>query len=154
MTKEDLKKYKKELKKLSEEEKKERNKYLKDILSGEIQGPIVGDIKIDQPWVKDRKITRLKDLALLASIASITAALTAGDIILCKNLICEVHEESNNILATIIGDGATSLLGLGILCGIASSVGLGTLEVYDDVKCDNEIINEAEEKQKTLTLNR
>lgn len=154
MTKEDLKKYKKELKKLSEEEKEERNKYLEDILSGEIQGPIVGDIKIDQPWVKDHKITRLKDLALLTSIASITAALTAGDIILCKNLICEIHEESNNIMGLIIGDGATSLLGLVLLCAIGSSVGLGTYEVYDDVKCDNERIKEAKEKQKSLTLKR
>ena len=52
MKKEDLIKYKEKLSKLSEEEQKLRDLYLKNLASGKIQGPEVGYPEIDQPWVK------------------------------------------------------------------------------------------------------
>lgn len=52
MTKEDLIAYKKKLSTLSEEDKKERDVYLRGLASGEIQGPPVGYATIDKPWLK------------------------------------------------------------------------------------------------------
>lgn len=47
-----LDKYKEKLSNLSEEEKKERDLYLRNLSSGEIQGPSVGHTSIDKPWLK------------------------------------------------------------------------------------------------------
>ena len=52
MTKEELLKLKEELSLLSSEEQKERDKYLKALASGEIQGPPTGYPSIDKPWLK------------------------------------------------------------------------------------------------------
>ena len=52
MTKEEANKFKEKLSKLSPEEMKERDLYLRKIATGEIQGPMVGDPEIDKPWLK------------------------------------------------------------------------------------------------------
>lgn len=52
MNKEDLDEYKKKLANLSEEDKKERNLYLKGLADGTLQGPQVGKSSIDKPWLK------------------------------------------------------------------------------------------------------
>lgn len=52
MKNEALDKYKEKLSNLSEEEKKERDLYLRNLSSGEIQGPSVGHTSIDKPWLK------------------------------------------------------------------------------------------------------
>ena len=52
MTKEDLLKLKEFIANLSEEDKKERDIYLKRLASGEYQGPPVGYPSIDKPWMK------------------------------------------------------------------------------------------------------
>lgn len=52
MTKEERDQFKEKLSKLSPEEKKERDIYLRKIATGEIQGPMVGDPEIDKPWLK------------------------------------------------------------------------------------------------------
>ena len=52
MTKEDLIIYKEKLSKLSLEEKKLRDLYLRKIALGEIQGPVTGYSSIDKPWFK------------------------------------------------------------------------------------------------------
>lgn len=52
MTKDDLLRLKEKIEKLSYEEKKLRDKYLKQIANGEIQGPQVGYPSIDKPWIK------------------------------------------------------------------------------------------------------
>ena len=52
MTKEDLLKLKEKITKLSDEEKKERDLYLRGLANGEIQGPSVGYASIDKPWLK------------------------------------------------------------------------------------------------------
>ena len=52
MTKEDLLKLKEKLSKLDEQEKKQRDLYLRGLASGEIQGPPVGHASIDKPWLK------------------------------------------------------------------------------------------------------
>lgn len=52
MTKEDLLELKRKLSKLSEEESKERDLYLRQLALGEIQGPSVGYASIDKPWLK------------------------------------------------------------------------------------------------------
>lgn len=51
MNKEDLLKLKKKLQKLSEEENKQRNLYLRKLALGEIQGPPTGYASIDKPWL-------------------------------------------------------------------------------------------------------
>lgn len=51
MEKQDLINLKEKISKLSEEDKKERDKYLKGIAAGEIQGPPVGYSSIDKPWL-------------------------------------------------------------------------------------------------------
>ena len=52
MNKEDLLAYKQKLSKLSEEEQRERNLYLRRLALGEIQGPSVGYASIDKSWLK------------------------------------------------------------------------------------------------------
>lgn len=60
MTKEDLIELKKNIAKLSEEEKKQRDLYLRGLASGEIQGPPVGYPSIDKPWLKYYKVEDIK----------------------------------------------------------------------------------------------
>ena len=50
--KEDLIKLKEKISKLSDEEKKLRNLYLRKISSGELYGPMTGYPSIDKPWLK------------------------------------------------------------------------------------------------------
>jgi len=52
MKKEDLIKLKEKIYKLSDEEKTERDKYLRDISVGEVYGPKVGYPEIDKPWLQ------------------------------------------------------------------------------------------------------
>lgn len=52
MNKEDLIEYKEKIVKLSEEEKIERDLYLRKLSTGELQGPPVGYPSIDKPWLK------------------------------------------------------------------------------------------------------
>jgi len=52
MTKEQLIELKKKISQLSEDELKERNIYLRGLATGEIQGPPVGFLTIDKPWLK------------------------------------------------------------------------------------------------------
>ena len=52
MQKEDLIKLKEKLSKLSDEEIKERDFYLRSLANGELQGPPVGNASIDKPWLK------------------------------------------------------------------------------------------------------
>lgn len=63
MTKEDLLELKRKLSKLSEEESKERDLYLRQLALGEIQGPSVGYASIDKPWLK-----YYNDLDIMADI--------------------------------------------------------------------------------------
>lgn len=53
MTKEDLLILKGKIAKLNEYEKKERNKYLRKLANGELQGPPVGYSSIDKQWLKN-----------------------------------------------------------------------------------------------------
>lgn len=52
MTKEQLIELKKKIESLSQEDKKARNLYLRDLATGKIQGPPVGYPSIDMPWLK------------------------------------------------------------------------------------------------------
>lgn len=52
MTKEELIKLKEWISNLSDEDKKERDLYLRKIANGELQGPSVGYPSIDKPWLK------------------------------------------------------------------------------------------------------
>lgn len=52
MRKEDLIKLKEKLSELSDEDKKLRNLYLRDISIGKVYGPITGYASIDKPWLK------------------------------------------------------------------------------------------------------
>ena len=52
MNKEQLKEYKKKISELSEKEKILRDKYLRKLSKGEIQGPLTGYPSIDKPWLK------------------------------------------------------------------------------------------------------
>ena len=52
MTKEQLIELKEKLSKLSEEEKKQRDQYLRQLATGKIQGPPTGYASIDKPWLK------------------------------------------------------------------------------------------------------
>ena len=51
MKKEDLIKLKEKISKLSDEEKKLRDLYLRKISLGEIYGPMTGYPSIDKPWL-------------------------------------------------------------------------------------------------------
>lgn len=54
MTKEDLLDLKKKISELSEEEKTQRNlNYLRKLVNGEMQGPLVGYASVDKPWLKN-----------------------------------------------------------------------------------------------------
>lgn len=52
MTKEDLIELKEKISHLTEEEKKQRDLYLRELALGKIQGPPVGYSSIDKPWLK------------------------------------------------------------------------------------------------------
>lgn len=52
MTKEELLKLKEEISKLSDEDLKQRDLYLRGLANGELQGPPVGYPSIDKPWLK------------------------------------------------------------------------------------------------------
>ena len=61
MNKEDLLKLKKKILELSEEDKKERNKYLRDIAMDKILGPQIGYPEIDKPWLQYYDLDNYKD---------------------------------------------------------------------------------------------
>ena len=48
----ELKKYREQLSKLTEEEKKKRDLYLKKIADGTLEGPSTGYSSIDKQWLK------------------------------------------------------------------------------------------------------
>ncbi len=52
MKKEDLIALKEKISNLNEEEKKQRDLYLRGISSGDIQGPMTGYASVDKPWLK------------------------------------------------------------------------------------------------------
>ena len=52
MNKEALIKLKQELSKLSDLEEEQRDLYLRQLLTGEMQGPLTGYASIDKPWLK------------------------------------------------------------------------------------------------------
>lgn len=52
MKKEDLIKLKKQIESLSEDEKKQRDIYLKNLSNGTYQGPMTGYSSVDKPWLK------------------------------------------------------------------------------------------------------
>lgn len=52
MNKEDLIKLKEELSKLSKLEQEQRDLYIRQLLTGELQGPLTGHPSIDKPWLK------------------------------------------------------------------------------------------------------
>ena len=62
MEKDDLIKYKEKLSKLSDNEKKLRELYLKNLLLGNIQGPLTGYSSIDIPNLKYSRETPIKKL--------------------------------------------------------------------------------------------
>lgn len=61
MKKEDLIKLKEKLSELTEEEKKQRDLYLRSLANGELQGPPVGYASIDKPWLKNYSIEVIND---------------------------------------------------------------------------------------------
>lgn len=63
----DLTDYKKEIAKLSVEEKKQRNLYLKRMNTGEYYGPMTGKPSLDKPWLKHHT-----DEAIMSDIEDIT----------------------------------------------------------------------------------
>ena len=48
----ELKEYRKKLEKLTEEERKKRDLYLKKLANGTLQGPLTGKQSIDKTWLK------------------------------------------------------------------------------------------------------
>lgn len=72
MTKEELLKLKEEISKLSVEEEKERNLYLRGLSSGELQGPPVGYASIDKPrlqyYDKDAIIEQVPKITIYQAI--------------------------------------------------------------------------------------
>lgn len=68
MKKEDLLKLKEKLSKLSEEERKKRYLYLRDLAIGNRQGPPVGYASVDRPWLK-----YYPENAIMADIPRMTA---------------------------------------------------------------------------------
>lgn len=67
MKKEDLIKLKKQIESLSEDEKKQRDIYLKNLSNGTYQGPMTGYSSIDKPWLK-----YYSDESILSSLPSKT----------------------------------------------------------------------------------
>lgn len=61
MTKEELIKLKEDISALSEEDKKERDLYLRGLANGDIQGPPVGYPSIDKPWLKHYPTSAVTD---------------------------------------------------------------------------------------------
>ena len=61
MKKEDLQELKNKIEHLSSEELKKRDKYLQDISSGKIFGPMVGYQSIDKPWLKYYDLNKTND---------------------------------------------------------------------------------------------
>lgn len=61
MKKEDLQELKNKIEHLSNEELKKRDKYLQDISSGKIFGPVVGYQSIDKPWLKYYDLNKTND---------------------------------------------------------------------------------------------
>lgn len=60
--------YKEKIGKLSLEEQKQRNLYLKKLSLGEIQGPGTGYLSIDKPWLKHYSDTAItNDLPLMTA---------------------------------------------------------------------------------------
>lgn len=62
MEKEDLKKLKEQLSKLTEDEQKERDLYLRELATGEVQGPPVGYASIDKPWLSNFSTSNIKSV--------------------------------------------------------------------------------------------
>ncbi len=62
MTKEELLKLKQHIENLSEEEKKQRDIYLRRIAEGKIAGPQVGYPSIDKPWLKYYRENPIKEI--------------------------------------------------------------------------------------------
>lgn len=60
MTQEYLLKLKEKINQLSEEEKQERNLYLRNLANGTLQGPPVGQVEIDRQWLKFHSEEALK----------------------------------------------------------------------------------------------
>ena len=48
----ELKEYREKLGKLTQEEDKQRNLYLKKLANGTLQGPLTGKQRIDKTWLK------------------------------------------------------------------------------------------------------
>lgn len=59
MKKEDLELLKKQIEELSDDEKNDRNFYLRGIAEGRIQGPPVGYASIDKPWLQNYDICKV-----------------------------------------------------------------------------------------------
>ena len=78
MNKEELLKLKEELTKLSSEEEKMRDLYLRGLANGKIEGPLVGYPTIDKPWLKyfssDKIIEDVAEMSIfqLAYLSNIT----------------------------------------------------------------------------------
>lgn len=78
MNKEELLKLKEELTKLSSEEEKMRDLYLRGLANGKIEGPLVGYPTIDKPWLKyfssDKIIEDVPEMSIfqLAYLSNIT----------------------------------------------------------------------------------
>ena len=68
MTKEELIEYKENLSKLSLEEKKLRDLYLRKISTGEIQGPMTGYASIDKPWLKYHEERAITDTPIIKNV--------------------------------------------------------------------------------------
>lgn len=62
MEKEYLLKLKEKIEKLSDLEKKQRDLYLKDLITGKIQGPTTGYSSIDKPWLQFYREEAIKDI--------------------------------------------------------------------------------------------
>ena len=118
MRKEDLLLLKEKLSKLSEQEKKLRNLYLRKIANGELQGPMVEYSSIDKPWLKNYEENiilsdipkcntyqllkeynkdRLNEVALDYNVVSITY----------KELFEKIDEAANGLIAMGIKEGDT-----------------------------------------------
>ena len=61
MTKEDLINLKKQISELSDEEKKQRDLYLRELANGTLQGPPTGYASIDKPWLKYYKVENIEN---------------------------------------------------------------------------------------------
>ena len=125
MEKEDLLKLKEELSKLSEEENKQRDLYLKKLSDGTLQGPPVGYPSIDKPWLK-----YYNDESLLTSIPK----LKAYDYIVerNKNNLNNIAIEFMDVTITYeqlfdrINETAKALLNIGVKKGDKITVAMAT----------------------------